>query len=141
PGTTLSYSWDLNGDGNFGDSNSAAPTFLYNQTGAANVTVQLRVTDNGGLSNTVSQVISVNNSPPTPVIDTPQSNFNWQVGQVINFSGHAGDTEQTTIPASALTWTIALEHGSPGNSHEHIVQTIAGVASGSFAAPDHAYPS
>ena len=29
----------------------------------------------------------------------------------------------------------------PSNCHPHPVQTFAGVAAGSFAAPDHEYPS
>src|SRR5262249_3015427 len=32
-------------------------------------------------------------------------------------------------------------HHCPSNCHVHPVQTIAGVSSGSFAAPDHEYPS
>jgi hypothetical protein len=29
----------------------------------------------------------------------------------------------------------------PSNCHEHVVQTWSGIASGSFVAPDHEYPS
>jgi hypothetical protein len=32
-------------------------------------------------------------------------------------------------------------HHCPSNCHEHTVQTFTGVASGSFTAPDHEYPS
>ena len=32
-------------------------------------------------------------------------------------------------------------HHCPSNCHTHAVQTFSGVASGSFAAPDHEYPS
>ena len=44
------------------------------------------------------------------------------------------------MPASALTWDVILEH-CPDSCHEHSVQTFDGVASGSFPAPDHEYPS
>jgi uncharacterized repeat protein (TIGR01451 family) len=79
------------------------------------------------------------NSPPTAVIDTPASALTWKVGDTISFTGHATDPEQGTLPASALSWTLAVEH-CPSNCHEHIVQTFSG-AGGSFVAPDHEYPS
>jgi hypothetical protein len=59
---------------------------------------------------------------------------------VIDFSGSATDTEDGTLPASALSWTLTLYH-CPSNCHTHIIQTWSGVASGSLAAPDHDYPS
>ena len=36
-GDPLTYSWDLNGDGTFGDSTSATPSFTYTQNGQVNV--------------------------------------------------------------------------------------------------------
>ena len=80
------------------------------------------------------------NGSPTPVIDTPPSTLTWEVGELISFSGHATDPEQGTLPASALTWTLLLQH-CPSNCHSHTVQTWNGVANGSFNAPDHEYPS
>ena len=80
------------------------------------------------------------NSAPVPVIDTPASSLTWEVGELVSFSGHATDPEQGTLPASALSWTLLLQH-CPSNCHSHVVQTWNGVASGSFNAPDHDYPS
>jgi hypothetical protein len=62
---------------------------------------------------------------------------------VIGFSGHASDPDQGSLPASSLAWSLVLMHGSPGapGFHEHPIQTFTGVASGSFVAPDHEYPS
>ncbi len=80
------------------------------------------------------------NQPPTPVIDTPPPTLTWKVGDTISFSGHATDPEQGTLPASALSWTLLLQH-CPSNCHAHTLQTWDGVASGSFSAPDHDYPS
>ena len=45
-----------------------------------------------------------------------------------------------TLPASRLSWSLILHH-CPSNCHQHPLQSFAGVASGSFAAPDHEYPS
>ncbi len=84
------------------------------------------------------------NNPPTPTIDTPSSSFTWKVGDVINFSGSATDPEDGTLPASALTWVIRIKHcdpADPTSCHYHPIQTLTGVSSGSFTAPDHEYPS
>src|SRR5687768_11169657 len=42
-----------------------------------------------------------------------------------------------------MVWSLVLMHGSAGSPgfHEHPIQQFAGVASGSFVAPDHEYPS
>jgi PKD repeat protein len=63
-GDTISYSWDLNGDGTFGDSTVAKPSFTYTSTGTYNV--RLKVTDNHGASTTSAPVsITVTNSGGT----------------------------------------------------------------------------
>jgi PKD repeat protein/glucose/arabinose dehydrogenase len=139
PGDTISYSWDLNGDGAYGDSTAVMPSFTYTSPGT--YTVRLRVTDNHGASTTSQAItISVSNTPPVPVIDTPPATLTWKVGDPISFSGHATDTQDGNEPASRLGWSVILHH-CPSNCHTHIVQTFTGVASGSFAAPDHEYPS
>ena len=48
------------------------------------------------------------------------------------------------LPASRLSWTLSLRHCSRTDAnvcHTHAIQDYAGVASGSFVAPDHEYPS
>jgi hypothetical protein len=88
----------------------------------------------------VTITVGSGNTPPVPVIDTPSSSLTWAVGDTINFSGHANDAQDGTLPASALTWTVILRHCTTG-CHDHLVQTFPGVASGSFSAPNHDYPS
>jgi PKD repeat protein len=56
PGDTVSYAWDLNGDGAFGDSTVVGPSFTYTSPGT--YAVRLRVTDNHGAS-TVSAPITI----------------------------------------------------------------------------------
>jgi glucose/arabinose dehydrogenase/PKD repeat protein len=80
------------------------------------------------------------NTPPVPVIDTPAASVTWKVGDTISFTGHATDAEDGTEPASRLSWSLILEH-CPSNCHTHNIQSWPGVASGSFQAPDHDYPS
>jgi PKD repeat protein len=138
-GDAISYSWDLNGDGVYGDSTVAKPTLTYTTPGIYSVT--LRVTDNHGASSTSQPItISADNTPPVPTIDGPASTLTWHVGDTINFSGHATDAQDGTEPASRLSWALILHH-CPSDCHTHGLQAFNGVAGGSFSAPDHEYPS
>ncbi len=137
-GGALTYSWDLDGDGTYGDSTSPTPSHTY--TVAGQVTVGLRVTDPTSLTGSTTTVIDVNPSLPSPVIDTPGGSLTWSVGDLINFSGHGTNASGNPIPASGLSWTLLIHH-CPSACHTHTVQTWAGVSSGSFNAPDHDYPT
>jgi glucose/arabinose dehydrogenase/PKD repeat protein len=133
------YSWDLNGDGTYGDATSATTSFTYANPGT--YTARLVVTDRNGATSTPATVtITANNTPPVPVIATPPAGTTWKVGDVISFSGSATDTQDGTLPMDKLTWSLTLEH-CPSNCHTHSLQSWPGVASGSFTAPDHEYPS
>jgi PKD repeat protein/glucose/arabinose dehydrogenase len=139
PGDTLSYSWDLDGDGIFGDSTEADPTYTYEEPGTFHPAV--RVSDeNSGTTRSSLFTISAGNTPPEPAIDTPDSSFTWAVGDPIAFSGHADDAQDITEPEARLSWSVIVHH-CPSNCHTHPIETIPGVASGSLAAPDHEYPS
>ena len=137
-GDVLTYAWDLDGDGAFDDGAASTASFTYAQPGT--YTATLRVTDPSGATGTSSLTISAGNTPPTAVIDTPTAGTTWKVGDVITFSGHATDAQSGTLGASALTWSLVLQH-CPSTCHEHPLQTFSGTASGSFVAPDHEYPS
>ena len=138
-GDTLTYAWDLDGDGQFDDSSSATPSFVYPDAGTFEV--RLQVTDQRGAS-AVSDPISIaaGNTPPTPTILTPSPSLTWKVNDLIPFSGQATDVQDGPIPPSQLSWQIIIHH-CPSTCHTHIYQTFSGVASGSFPAPDHEYPS
>ncbi|OLF10743.1 PQQ-dependent sugar dehydrogenase [Actinophytocola xanthii] len=143
PGDTLSYAWDLDGDGQYDDSTSATPQRTY--TTQQVVTVGLRVTDSGGLSDTDSVQVTVGTPPsedPVVTIDNPTAAVQWAVGQNVPFAGRATDAQDGALPASALDWVLTLQHCTSSTScHAHNVQSFDGVASGSFIAPDHEYPS
>ena len=99
------------------------------------MTVRLRVTDPGRLSGTTTETITIG-APPTVSITVPTTP--WAVGDTINFSATA------SVPASRLTWSLLLRHCSRTDAsvcHTHAIQDYVGVASGSFVAPDHEYPS
>jgi glucose/arabinose dehydrogenase len=137
-GGLLSYAWDLDADGAFDDATSTRPTWTYTANGS--YAAKLRVTDPGGLSATATVTVTVGNTAPTATITAPPAGTTWKVGDLISFSGSATDPQDGPLPASALSWTLVQEH-CPSNCHEHVVQTWTGIASGSFNAPDHEYPS
>jgi glucose/arabinose dehydrogenase len=138
-GQTLTYAWDLDGDGQFDDASTIVASFTYATPGT--VTAALKVTDSDGLFDLDTITINVSgNNAPTATISTPSSSTLWQVGQVISFSGSAMDQEDGTMPASALTWTLLMHH-CPSTCHVHTLQQFVGVANGTFTAPDHEYPS
>ena len=101
----------------------------------ASVTVGLRVADPAGLADTDSVVISVANTPPVPAIQTPSADTTVAVGQQVAFSGSASDAQDGSIAASGLSWLLRMQH-CPSSCHAHDIETYAGVASGSFVAPD-----
>jgi len=137
-GGMLSYSWDLDGDGVYGDATTAQTNHTYNDSG--DFTVRLRVTDPEAASSTTSRVISVGNTPPQATIASPEAGFTWHVGETVAFSGSATDPEEGDLAATALSWEVILHH-CPSTCHTHPVQDFVGVSSGSFPASDHEYPS
>ena len=137
-GGTLTYQWDLNGDGLYDDATGVTVSRTYSSI--SEVTVGLKVTDSSNASDTISHVVSVGNSPPSVVINVPPSSLTWEVGQTIDFSATATDTKDGTLPDSAFEWTLKMRH-CPSNCHTHIITSFSGVSSGSFDAPDHEYPS
>lgn len=142
PGDTLTYAWDLDGDGQLDDSTAIAPQYTY--TTGGNFTVTLRVTDQLGAFSTDTQVIATNNSPPQVSVTTPTAGATFAAGEVINFSGQATDPDSGPLPASAYNWKLILHHcavGNPQNCHQHFMQEWNGITNGSFTAPDHEYPA
>ena len=137
-GDTLSYDWDLDGDGQYDDATGSTAQFDY--PAAGRYLAAVRVTDNHGASATDAVAISAGNTPPTATITSPTPGLTWKVGDPISFAGSATDQQNGNLPASALSWKLTLEH-CPSNCHEHDIQTWTGVSSGSFVAPDHEYPS
>ncbi|MDG4823353.1 PQQ-dependent sugar dehydrogenase [Asanoa sp. WMMD1127] len=138
-GEVLSYQWDFTNNGSW-DASGATASFTYPSVGT--YTARLRVSDLGGLSAEKTVQILVGTGAPTAVIDTPAGNPDFKVGDTISFGGHATDPQQGNLPASALHWQLLLEHCyAADNCHTHNVQEWDGVASGTFTAPDHEYPS
>ena len=139
PDETITFAWDLDGDGAFDDSADPNPTFVYTDPGT--YTVRLKVTDNHGGSNVSDPVdVTPGNEHPTAFIDAPSETLTWQVDEEITFAGHATDPQQGTLAPAALSWVVRIHH-CPSNCHTHPYVAFNGVTGGSFPAPDHEYPS
>ena len=136
--SSLDFAWDLDGDDGYDDSSATA--FTHTFPGPGSYSVGLRVTDPDGNASFDRITVEVANSPPVPLIEAPGSDFRWKVGDQIEFSGSATDEGQS-LPASALEWSIAIDH-CPADCHQHPgYGRASGVASGTVLAPDHEYPS
>ncbi len=137
-GNTISFAWDLDGDGDYDDSTSPQPSFTYQQ---GTYTARLKVTDNNGASDLSDPItITSGNTPPTATINAPTVGTTWKVGQRINFTGSGTDAQDGSLPASAFSWTLIMNH-CPSNCHAHTIESFNSVNSGFFDAPDHEYPS
>jgi glucose/arabinose dehydrogenase/PKD repeat protein len=137
-GDSLSYAWDLDGDGAYDDATTPRAAWTYPSAGTYRV--GLKVTDSHGASATDTIAVTAGNTPPTATITAPTTGFTWKVGDPIDFAGSATDPQQGTLPASALSWSMVLQH-CPSNCHTHALQSFSGVDHGTFPAPDHEYPS
>ncbi len=112
PGDTLTYAWDLDNDGVFGETGTDAangdetgtnPTFdATNLDGLTTVPVHLRVSDDDGGATTVDATITVNNVPPTASIGGPTS---VDEGQTIVLTGTASD-----VPGDTLSYAWDLDN-------------------------------
>jgi glucose/arabinose dehydrogenase/PKD repeat protein len=139
-GDTLSYAWDLDGDGQYDDSTAAKPSWTY--TSAASVTAGLKVTDKGALTATDSVVIDAGNEPPKALIEDPTEALHWSVGDKVSFKGSGTDPQDGSIPPAKMSWSLTLHHClTVNNCHVHSIQSYPGISEGSFVAPDHGYPS
>jgi glucose/arabinose dehydrogenase len=139
-GDALKYEWDLNGDGIYTDAPVGDDTALESFEDEENHTVAVRVVDPDGASSIDRITVFPGDTPPEPTISSPQSNFEWSVGALVNFKGSAEDGEDGDLSTTLLDWDTRLYH-CPQACHAHHLQAFPGVASGSFLAPDHEYPA
>jgi hypothetical protein len=103
----VTYSWDLDGDGVFGDSVAAAPIWTY--TVAAMLTVTVRVENAVGFMNVATFVVHPGNTPPSGSIDSPDFSFAWSSGVTVAFNGSGTDREDGTLAASMLSWALQIQ--------------------------------
>ncbi|HZJ25893.1 MAG TPA: PQQ-dependent sugar dehydrogenase, partial [Acidimicrobiia bacterium] len=136
-GDTLTYEWDLDGNGAYDDATGVTANRTY-ATGA--YTVGLKLTDSRGAYQTTSQVISSGNDFPTPSIAAPSVSLTWKVGDPISFSGSATDPEDGPLGAADLSWLVRLLTCDAGGNNcvTRSSHPFDGVAGGTLDAPDWA---
>ena len=132
----LAYEWDLDGDGAFDDGTGVTAQHTYATPG--NHLARLRVRDASGLTDVYSLPITAG-TPPQVSMSVSAPPGGWTVDDRISFSGTATSGDGTT---PTLSWQVNLRHcdRGTGTCHTHPLQSTTG-ASGSFDAPDHAYPA
>jgi PKD repeat protein len=98
-GSISSYSWDLNGDGTFGDSTLPSPKTTFATPG--NHTVKLQVTDNNGATDVAQVTIIVANRPPTASFDIVPANP--KTLELVTFTSTATDPDGTI---ASVAWDL-----------------------------------
>jgi uncharacterized delta-60 repeat protein len=118
PASTLTYQWDLNGNGIFGETGAAAtrgdeigvnPTFsAAGLDGPSTYTVTLKVTDNAGLSSTATATINIVDALPTVAIGgAPTSS---PEGTKISLTSTVTDPSPADMAAGfSLAWSVTKD--------------------------------
>lgn len=138
-GDTLTYAWDLDGDGQFDDGTAATAEGEYGE--ATNVTARVRVSDDLNHTDVAEVTLYPGDlGPPEVEIEAPQASLEWAIGETVGYKATSTDPDGEGF-GTGLTphWEFTLMH-CPAGCHEHPI-TSADSPSGSFVAPPHEYPS
>ncbi len=130
-GDVLTWFWDFGDGGPVVETAGATVSHTYTTAGTFTATLRVR-DDSFTFSAPSSAVIQPGNTPPVPTIVTPADGTTFRVGETITLNGSAMDAEDGTLPASALSWMVYLNHNG---SHIH---PLLGPVSGNgvtFTAP------
>ena len=100
-GTSLSYAWDLDGDGQYDDANVQNPTFRPQQDGV--FIVGLRVTDGTGQTATATATVTVSNVAPTADAGGP---YTIDVGGALSLDGSGSDPSLIDNAALGFSWDL-----------------------------------
>jgi hypothetical protein len=129
----LTYSWDVNGDGTFGDATGVNPTLTWAQLGALGITdgpfstPNLRVRVSDGLTTSASPrtTLTVANAGPTAAISVPSLGLR---GGGLNGNLVRGETGTFTLTASdpsaadqAAGFTFAIDWNGDGTFDQTVV--------------------
>jgi len=124
----LSTQWDF-GDGS--SSSDAHPVHTYAAAGVYTAVLTVAETTAPFASRTAQVVISVGHSPPLATITSPADDSQYEIGDVISYSGFATEAGLPIDP-SQLSWELRNHH----NEHVHFDALPPG-SGGSFVVLEH----
>jgi len=141
-GDTLSFTWDVNGDGTYGDATGATPTLTWTQLKALNIkdngtfTAKVRVTDSKGAATTsAGKTITVNNVAPTAGAGADKAGT---TGQQVSLTGTV--TDPGDADTFTYLWTVSASNGqaiSNGTAKNFsFTPTAAGIYTLSYKVSD-----
>ncbi|MEA2436077.1 MAG: large repetitive protein, partial [Thermoleophilaceae bacterium] len=119
-GTIAAQSWDLNGDGTYGDATGGTASRSFAKAGT--YTVRLKVTDDNGDSATVEHTVTATNRAPTAAFEISPNPTS--PGQTITFTSTSTDVDGTI---ASQAWDL--------NDDGKFDDGTATTASRSFAKP------
>jgi PKD repeat protein len=103
--TTLTHSWDLDGDGTFCETGEQGPSVRRAFTSAGAKKVRLRVTDTGGVTREVTRDVLIQNTIPNGSISfSPDAPL---PGQAVTFVGSG--SSPTNKPIKPLAWNFDFD--------------------------------
>ncbi|WP_127508867.1 PQQ-dependent sugar dehydrogenase [Actinoplanes solisilvae] len=118
-GGALTYSWNF-GDGS--TSSAANPSHTYASTGQRTVT--LTVTDPAGLTATASTTVTVGNTAPTVVLNTPIDGALFAFGDSVPYTITVSDPEDGTVDCTRVKLSYLLGH----DDHAHPISSRTGCS-------------
>lgn len=133
-GDTLTYSWDVNGDGTFGDATGVNPTLTASQLstlgindGPKSFQVKVKVSDGHGHTTTSgAATLSVTNVVPTAAITGPTT---ADVGTSVTFTLNASDVSS---PDQSGNFTYKIDWNNDGTDDETVTGTNSKTVSHTF---------
>ncbi len=156
-GEPLKYEWDSNEDGVYTEPSTEEVAIARDfeeeivEGRPKNPVIAVRVTDAQGAQSTAKITVYPGDTPPEPKIVEPGesspgsgiADFEWHVGQPIEFKGEGTDAEDGVLEKTSLNWNSRVLHCpfGPENCHFHPLRAFPAVTQGTLTAPDHDYPS
>ena len=114
------------------DPGATAETYTLQAVSAGDQGARFRVlvTNAFGTATSPEAVLTTTaNQPPLANIRTPRPGAAWRAGRTIRFGGEAIDPEDGTLPPSAFTWRVDVQH----DEHSHpFLAPSTGSRDGSF---------
>ena len=110
-GTTLTYAWDLDNDGDYDDGTNVKASRSFAATGTATVRLQVKDAHNG--THTAQHTLTVQNEPPTASI-TP-GDRSPLIQSPVTFTAVAGDPDGTVAKRE---WDLDGDGGYADDAHD-----------------------